>query len=636
MTGYPWTAWLWWIGGAALGSLGLWLLYWSLLRDRSKGRRRCPKCWYNMSGTDSMTCSECGRTAKREKKLYKTHRRWRWAFAAILTGVLAGGSAVTPKVQRDGWISTMPSIVLIGALPWLSDPGYGGFPCMPIPRSAPGFNWLDRISHLSKDELMRRAKADSLWKWQWSWLIRKGLHGDSSRHPPSLEWRLHYGDFLKQALNHGYIDLLNLRAELDNVAIQSEVSVREAWPANVPIRVRAQFYNWVLGENCLVRVTPTDPDLAPFTKFVLSPGIIAHSDIWSDGTVDIGVPPSGIDQLEILIEFVRDAQFLGGDPAKWSGGTVFGEHRYTLPVKIGGSTSDLIAGYSSRAFDESLSRFLRASLSGAYLHLFWEDGGWFDIPDWPDDLAFAFVVELLHNGVVVGRTKGWAAIDFGTLYVFDLQLEGDLEAMMNASNAGGEWLVRLSGDAETALRCFECNTYWEGEIVVPAILEQDPSGEQELISNQSAELDDFLRKELRAYVHPRAADRIILAINRPPGETITDWPGCMSIEAQYEILADEQIVRAFDEFELLYLSIDDRGASSMIEGFDGLGFLVESKRNTSTQWSLHLRSKGLENWYPHGCKHYWIGEITIPLLVTEEAQAAIKELTQDNTWRTAR
>ena len=63
MTDYPWTAWLWWIGGAVLGLLGLWLLYWSLLRDRSKGRRRCPKCWYNMSGTDGlMATSEDSRS----------------------------------------------------------------------------------------------------------------------------------------------------------------------------------------------------------------------------------------------------------------------------------------------------------------------------------------------------------------------------------------------------------------------------------------------------------------------------------------------------------------------------------------------------------------------------------------------
>lgn len=266
----------------------------------------------------------------------------------------------------------------------------------------------------------------------------------------------------------------------------------------------------------------------------------------------------------------------------------------------------------------------------------WQDGGWFDIPDWPNDLAFAFVVELLHNGVVVGRAKAWDAIDSGYLHVLDLLLEGDLEAMMKAANVDGEWLVRLGGDPETALRCFDCNSYWKGEIVVPAILENDPGWDQERISNQSAELNDFLRKELRAYVHPRAADRIMLAIDRPPGETITGWPGCMSIEAQYEILADGQIVKAFDEFDLLYLNIDDRGASSMIEDYADLGFLIDGKRSASTQWSIHLRSEGLENWYPHGCKHYWIGEITIPLLVTEEAQAAIKELTQDNNWRSAR
>ena len=589
-----------------------------------------------MSGSPGLRCPECGHTANRERKLFKTRRRWRWAFAAVLFLLVAYGSSLTPKIQRDGWVSAIPSTLLVILLPHLGHPTYSGF-SSPVASSDPtGIKSLDSLRLASWTELARRANADSLWDWQWSWLIRKGLDGDSSRHPPSLEWRLHYGAFLKQGLNHGHIDRLNLRAGLDNVSIQSVVSVRESWPANVPIRVRTWFSNWLTGEGCLVRVRPTDPDLAPFTKSVLSRGIFAHADAWGDGTVDIGVPPIGIDELELLIEFVRDAQFLGGNPPVWTGGEVFGEHLLTLPVKVGGSTNDLIKEYSSDKFDESLSRLLRAELSGAYLDLFWQDGGWFDIPDWPDDLVFAFIVELLHNRVVVGRTKAWDVIDYGDLYLSEIRLEGDLEAMMNASNAGGEWLVRLSSDPETALRCFDCNTYWEGEIVVPAILENDPGWDQERISNQSAELNDFLRKELRAYVHPRAADRIILAINRPPGETITDWPGCMSIEAQYEILADEQIVKAFDEFDLLYLSIDDRGASSMIEDYADLGFLIESKTGTRTQWSLHLRSKGLENWYPHGCKYYWIGEITIPLLVTKEAQAAIKELTQDNTWRTAR
>ncbi|MEE8153701.1 MAG: hypothetical protein V3T53_01945 [Phycisphaerales bacterium] len=112
MTGYPWTAWLWWIGGAALGLLGVWLLYWSLLHDRSKGRRRCPKCWYNMSGTDSLTCSECGRTVKREEKLHKTRRRKRLAGLALLT-FLSGAALSTWPTARDFDVNTIKPVWLL-------------------------------------------------------------------------------------------------------------------------------------------------------------------------------------------------------------------------------------------------------------------------------------------------------------------------------------------------------------------------------------------------------------------------------------------------------------------------------------------------------------------------------------------
>jgi hypothetical protein len=46
--------WLFWGLGGALALAGLWLQYWSLFADRARGRRRCPKCWYDMSGTEGM------------------------------------------------------------------------------------------------------------------------------------------------------------------------------------------------------------------------------------------------------------------------------------------------------------------------------------------------------------------------------------------------------------------------------------------------------------------------------------------------------------------------------------------------------------------------------------------------------
>src|SRR5262245_16943278 len=53
---------------AALGVLALWV---GLFTDPSRGRRRCPACWYDMSGTDGMTCSECGRVAREEREFFR-------------------------------------------------------------------------------------------------------------------------------------------------------------------------------------------------------------------------------------------------------------------------------------------------------------------------------------------------------------------------------------------------------------------------------------------------------------------------------------------------------------------------------------------------------------------------------------
>ena len=43
--------WLFWIVGTLLFLSGLVLLYGALWGDRAKGRLRCPKCWYNMTGS---------------------------------------------------------------------------------------------------------------------------------------------------------------------------------------------------------------------------------------------------------------------------------------------------------------------------------------------------------------------------------------------------------------------------------------------------------------------------------------------------------------------------------------------------------------------------------------------------------
>ena len=56
----------WWIiawwAVVALAVLSMAIVSLALFRDRSRGRRRCPGCWYDISATSGMTFPECGRT----------------------------------------------------------------------------------------------------------------------------------------------------------------------------------------------------------------------------------------------------------------------------------------------------------------------------------------------------------------------------------------------------------------------------------------------------------------------------------------------------------------------------------------------------------------------------------------------
>lgn len=98
-------AWCWafWVGGAAAGLIGLWVLWCAMFADRARGRRRCSKCWYDMAGVPGLKCPECGREAKRERQLGRTRRRWRLALGACVLLGIAVGLGSTPRVVEKGW-----------------------------------------------------------------------------------------------------------------------------------------------------------------------------------------------------------------------------------------------------------------------------------------------------------------------------------------------------------------------------------------------------------------------------------------------------------------------------------------------------------------------------------------------------
>jgi len=106
--------------------LALFLLHRSLLADRSRGRPRCPKCWYDLRAANQSTfplaCPECGRIIHKRRHLHRTRRRWLPLIISLCLIVCAWYSTeVRWRTQSLGepWRTALaPSTVLIVIAPY--------------------------------------------------------------------------------------------------------------------------------------------------------------------------------------------------------------------------------------------------------------------------------------------------------------------------------------------------------------------------------------------------------------------------------------------------------------------------------------------------------------------------------------
>lgn len=102
-TGTP--PWLTWSIIAILGILGGAIAYRALFADRSRGRRRCKKCWYDMSGVaGSLRCPECGRQFKCESDLHRTRRRKIPAIVGLIIALALPTFMLYKHAAQAGWV----------------------------------------------------------------------------------------------------------------------------------------------------------------------------------------------------------------------------------------------------------------------------------------------------------------------------------------------------------------------------------------------------------------------------------------------------------------------------------------------------------------------------------------------------
>jgi hypothetical protein len=115
--------WLFHLLGWVLGAAGAVLLLWALFWDCGRGRRRCPKCWYDMGGVPGLKCPECGREARGESRLHKTRRHLGWAAGATTMLIAAHLTNSVPDIRARGWWAAAPRVVLLMCMPLLDRAG---------------------------------------------------------------------------------------------------------------------------------------------------------------------------------------------------------------------------------------------------------------------------------------------------------------------------------------------------------------------------------------------------------------------------------------------------------------------------------------------------------------------------------
>lgn len=101
-----------------LAAFGLASAVWALFADRSRGRRRCAKCWYDMGGVPGLVCPECGKVAKTEKGLHRTKRRYGLALLALIVSMAPASVPTWRFFRAEEYWAWTPRRLLIWSLPW--------------------------------------------------------------------------------------------------------------------------------------------------------------------------------------------------------------------------------------------------------------------------------------------------------------------------------------------------------------------------------------------------------------------------------------------------------------------------------------------------------------------------------------
>jgi hypothetical protein len=457
--------WVYWLLAGVLGVVGVVVLYFALLHDRSRGRKRCPKCWYDMSAATSLRCSECGKTVKRERKLLQTRRRKCWAVVGVVLLFSATATGLFPTLKRDGWKSVVPNTVLI-----LVAPGAGEGVAVPKWRQ-------DALELLVRQRMIPSADSiiadrSCLWDWQWRLLINRAVDYLDHKVPGcGRSSEAFYDSALTAALLFGIVHEAGLyervghaKARLTSYALT--LDQRAFFDA--PIIFAGDYYGpcqWALAPEFEVTIDGREGALE--WEFTHPPYFMMCGT--GEPSFRIAVrPPAGLQPGTYTFRFrIREYVAAG----LWMATEVEPDRKLVAQgvaatvVPLHSSYHDVVQPNDYPKFDE----IIRSSVRIERIHL--SEGCRFAItkPDRLRSLVGQAVacIELVHDGRVVstGRLESQDFV-FGSRIV-----PRDMPSMneMLASGNEGVWSARVRMDPESMAVWGIGDSYWPGIIEQPLV-----------------------------------------------------------------------------------------------------------------------------------------------------------------------
>lgn len=456
----------WVAGGAAVLAL-LWAIWWALFADRSRGERRCPRCWHvidpGVGRVPRLRCGECGHWSRFEADLHRTRRRW--TLAAICLLALVGGTlTLRLTIVQAGWWTLVPDRALVAISPWLGD-GQDG---------AMVRGWLrerlllGRLSPSSAEALLQRVRD-----------------GDDTAPPGSVAWRQRYRMWIDALRNpefwRRYRDASGVIDAAVSIPPAVEMPLPERCRAGTPIFVRTEIEDWLPDGLSLrlqvdrVEGLPLDADSLDdlrTRRWVRRP-----TDGFSDGfPMRLGALPAGRHEGRVLWRWSAvDAR--GRTIA--SGLTASNLRVEVLDgqPELRAASDEALTGVVRQAFRDA--RMLR-SLGGEPSFAFnYRPVGVQSTGDDPArGVAFGLLVEACENGVPRRSLRLWWCSDTRRLAANEEPVE-DVARLLQATESP-EWTLRIRSDLDLARRAADmrpdrpASTFWEGSIELPLLIEDLP------------------------------------------------------------------------------------------------------------------------------------------------------------------